>query len=524
MYQIWLKKWEARKNWTENHKEELLGLAEEEIRLLPPNERRKLRRFRATRRRRDEARAGDLTNLSQPSDEASELSSSQQSLPDVVLSGGSIVGAGESAGHSDLSFSPASATTLNLSWSSEWSSGETPETHQQHPPWRNTIISYNAENGPWNSLPPAGDFWIDDAFMSLELPLRGDPTTCNLSHVLYSTKELVMAHAYTIMQGRNESQRAAFTPLSVMEHFWAQLNNCIYLFKLRDWRRAEPLYRRLRNVTEEIFANITPDFLRRLLAAFCPVNFEVNPVVRKGLLKHFGRLARDFWGETHPFPRLIGQLQLDKSSREVSEKSLSCLRDSVIEHSADIETQQPSVDFEANMAMIALQRRNKDFSVAAHSARVLLSNSRERFGSGSLETRDAAEQLAHIYMDTQNLDEAKTLCRERVGSAVGSDALIGVGYQDKRAMRAMEDLAEIERKLGQPQKCIPWLIAAARCAVDIKRPDTYIVHLVDKVIESSRMCDRHEEGLLWRRNFTYNAWGKTDLHFWEKFDAGLIQC
>jgi tRNA threonylcarbamoyladenosine modification (KEOPS) complex Pcc1 subunit len=332
--------------------------------------------------------------------------------------------------------------------------------------------------------------------------------------VLSLTQNLVFRHANAMILGQDGKQRAALTPLPLMEHFWSELNNCIYMFKLRDWQRARPLYENLRKVPSEIFSNLTPDFLRRFFTAFSPVNFLVSPFVRKGLLTQFMRLAREMWTDEHPFAQLIRQLQLDINSREVSEKGLSCLRESVLSELPNVEHQRPSVQFEIDLSIITLQRRSKDFDAAARSASALLMCSKEHFGTGSPEARDAAEQLAHIYMDTQKLKEAKILCQERVGRLTWPrDGWMEYEYNDKRAVRAMEDFAEIERKLDQPQNCMPWLKAAAFCAVNIKRPNIVILHIVDKVMESARMCGEGEEALEWRAKFAHHVWKNQDVDF-----------
>jgi hypothetical protein len=507
MYQIRLQEWGVRKNMTREDKKRILtelGASDD----LAPNEKRKIRRYKADKRRQAEGEETALTDLADPFEEASEsvtgsLSSDATAVHRSYAT--SVVDLGKSAGISNLSLSSAYAATLTprVSVSPESSSWELVGTPLDCPSWTGPRINHNTTDDPWAPV-ALMDEWRISAFMPLERPLPNDPDVSSLPRVLSFTQDLVRSHARTMFLEQDERQRAAFTPPRTMEHFWSDLNNCIYLFKLRDWRRAEPLYKALVGVSSEVFSNVTPDFLRRFFTAFSPVNFQVNPVVRKELLKHFLSRVRELWGSEHSFTRLIYELQLDINSRELSEVALSCLQQSVRGEAPHVERQHPHTDFSIEVSIITLQRRSKDFAAAAHSASTLLTQSKERLGPESPEARDATEQLAHVYMDTQRLEEARALCLERLG-------LINRDHRDKRAMRAMEDLAEIERKLGQPRGCITWLQGAAILAAEIQRPDVVILHIVDKVMESSTMCGKDEEARLWRRDFNRDVWKKPDV-------------
>ena len=88
-----------------------------------------------------------------------------------------------------------------------------------------------------------------------------------------------------------------------------------------------------------------------------------------------------------------------------------------------------SLAFQTERAIIALLRRDGCLDNAARKARTLLSITRSAQDPDYRRTREAAQELAHVYMDTGQLNEAKGLCMIRVGRAVSWDGrMIGAFY------------------------------------------------------------------------------------------------
>lgn len=85
--------------------------------------------------------------------------------------------------------------------------------------------------------------------------------------------------------------------------------------------------------------------------------------------------------------------------------------------------------FQTERAIIALLRRDGCLDDAARKARTLFSTAGSVPDPDSRRTREAAQELAHVYIDTRQLDEAKRLCMICVGRAVSWDGgMIGAFY------------------------------------------------------------------------------------------------
>ncbi len=88
-----------------------------------------------------------------------------------------------------------------------------------------------------------------------------------------------------------------------------------------------------------------------------------------------------------------------------------------------------SLAFQTERAIIALLRRDGCLDDAARKARTLLSITESAPDPDYRRTREAAQELAHVYMDTGQLNEAKGLCMICVGRAVSWDGgMIGAFY------------------------------------------------------------------------------------------------
>jgi hypothetical protein len=80
-------------------------------------------------------------------------------------------------------------------------------------------------------------------------------------------------------------------------------------------------------------------------------------------------------------------------------------------------------------------------------------------------------------------EAAIQLCRYVIGSEMTSEGQ-AYGFRDERAVRGMEDLAEIHRIKGEWKYAVLWLQAAAGIAGEIwEEHDVAKVHIVDKLQE-----------------------------------------
>lgn len=250
----------------------------------------------------------------------------------------------------------------------------------------------------------------------------------------------------TVLFPRTESKTATITPWSTVGEFWTEFNSCIYLFKLRNTERAEPLCGQLSVVSSEVIGDPTPSILTKIIVTLSPINFGVHLSIRQRLLEHFLELAEERWDEDHLATVIVRELQRDNKFRQVTEKALSYVWDSVIDQACCVNHPPSAVELEAQTSIIALLRRDNAIDAAGKEAGDLLAHSESHFGRESAEFREAAKELAHVWLDTLELDEAQELSKQRVGRFVSRDGVIGHSFRDSRAMRALEDLAEIERK------------------------------------------------------------------------------
>lgn len=332
-------------------------------------------------------------------------------------------------------------------------------------------------------------------------PLSHDPTKCNLEWVLKCTQTLMASDSAPLQSLGFETSSTALAPPSAVDSFWSDIYNCIYLYKLRDHRRVQPLFDQLCVASSELLGGLTPTFLRKLFTTFSPLNCRISSYLRGKLLGVILRLVQERWGKGHAVTEILKQLYFDKQSRWVTEKALFCLQKTVRDQPRWKRHTSPTVEFKIETSMITLLRRDRDFDAAATKAKDLLSLSKNYFLPESAKVREATEELAHVYMDMERLDGARELCIRRIGPYEKEGGAITYKFQDSRTMWALEDLAEIERKSRQPEKGVLWLVMAADLGIDLGKSPATVLHVVDKIVDALGLCGRHDEGRLWQHVF-----------------------
>ena len=311
--------------------------------------------------------------------------------------------------------------------------------------------------------------------LSISPPLSRDPTTLDLSRLLRCVQDFSDARLRSPYKDRKQTPD--------LEAFWHNFYNCIYLYKLDNIERAEPLLNQLCSVSSEVLHSLPIDSVSRLLAAFAPVNFRRHPEVRTILLSHFIKMTEEAFGHDNKLTVICKELQKDEDSRYSTETALRCILDSM--HLA----RSPS-QFATEREIIALLRRDKAFDDATQMAESLYQSSQTGAKPKLDEIRSAAMELAHIYMDIGRFDDARGLCMIRVGKAVARDGLIGHEYHDSGVLYALEDLAKIDEESGALKESTVWLGEAAHLARAIKGPSIALTHILDKLVRALRLCGR----------------------------------
>ncbi|KAL8912280.1 MAG: hypothetical protein Q9172_007529 [Xanthocarpia lactea] len=207
------------------------------------------------------------------------------------------------------------------------------------------------------------------------------------------------------------------------------------------------------------------NFLQHLLTSFSPINFRRNPPVRLKLLTHLHTLLSTAFGSQHLLTTICHQLLFDNDTRHATETALSCLHSSLV-------LAHDSLAFQTERAIIALLRRDGCLDDAARKARTLLSITESALQPDHRRTRAAAQELAHVYMDTGYLNEAKRLCMithtlvtHLLKASINAPPFFsGHEYSDSRTLYALEDLAKIEEQLGYWGNSATWLWEAAELA------------------------------------------------------------
>ena len=317
--------------------------------------------------------------------------------------------------------------------------------------------------------------------LSISPPLSRDPTALDLNRLLRCVQDFSDAKL------RSPYKDCEQTP--DLETFWQNFHNCIYLYKLDDIKRARPLLKKLCSVSSEVLHSLSIDSVSRLLASFAPVNFRRHPEVRTILLGHFTKMTEEAFGRDNVLTVICKELQKDEDSRFSTETALRCMLASM--HLA----RSPS-KLATERDIIALLRRDKAFDDAVQMADRLYQSSQTGASPKLDEIRNAAMELAHVYMDIGRFDDAKDLCMVRVGKAVAQDGLVGHEYHDKGALYAYEDLAKIEEEsgmVGALERSTVWLGQAAHLASDIKGPSITLTHILDKLVRAYRLCKKYGE-------------------------------
>ena len=314
--------------------------------------------------------------------------------------------------------------------------------------------------------------------LSISPPLSGDSTTLDLSRLLRCVQNLSDATLGSPDQN--------WEPTPQIETFWHNFHNCIYLYKLDNIERAEPLLKQLCSIPSEVLHRFSIDSVSYLLAFFAPVNFRRHPDVRTILLGHITKMTQEAFGRDNNLTVICKELQKDEDSRHSTEMALRCMLASMYL------ARSPSRSA-TEREIIALLRRDKAYDDAAQMANSLYESSHSGARQNLDEIRNAAKELAHVYMDIGRFDDARELCMVRVGPAVSRDGLIGHEYHDKGVLYALEDLAKIEEESGALERSTVWLGQAADLVRDIKGPSIALTHILDNLVRALRLCGRDED-------------------------------
>lgn len=276
--------------------------------------------------------------------------------------------------------------------------------------------------------------------------------------------------------------------------FWANLKRGIYLVKVQSYPLGVPALNKACTLAPVLLASPASfdfHFLRELFLTLSPVTTRSSPDVRTLLLKHLTQFARLKLGAQHPISIICYELQFDNDDREVSEKALICMLNSIrkyCQQSIDI----TDMEVRLECSIITLLRRDNDLGAAATQAKALLRKTQQRLPAlwnfnQTAETiramkraRMAATELAHIYMDmsSDQYEEALSLCffvltgyPKVVDAHATTPSSLPLIIHDSKSFHTMEDLAKIYNEVGNVRQAMHWLKQATILGKAIFDPD-----------------------------------------------------
>lgn len=307
------------------------------------------------------------------------------------------------------------------------------------------------------------------------LVVSSQATVLNIDLVLSSVRDLCRHDGVVTAQ----SEEAA--------EFWEDIKQAIYLVKTPSIELAWPV---LHKACEKASAAFTSDMialLREIFANLSPTNTRQCPEIRLQIIDYLGNLAEMKLGELHPITVILQQLHFDSQSRNVTERCLSCIVDILSpEHGTP-----HSEALEAQMAMVRLLRHDAEYDQALLIGQRLWYTARNIHGTRSWQARASARELEHVFIDTENFQQALDVCLSIVGhEREATDELVRRGQLDKCAVYTMEDIAMIYEKMGSTDLNIVWLQEALKGARLMWEESVAIAHICDKLNNASSRYGR----------------------------------
>ncbi|CAP71005.1 uncharacterized protein PODANS_6_3760, partial [Podospora anserina S mat+] len=276
--------------------------------------------------------------------------------------------------------------------------------------------------------------------------------------------------------------------------YWATIKNAIYLIKLSaasldgadslPANRAWPALSEAGVIAADAMTSQPFDFLKNLFATLSPANLSARPELRTILLQFLSIQAEESLSANHPITLICQELQRDENCQEVSRRGLQCMLDIFNTRLG----RSRAVTIKLTDSLATLLRRNGEFDAARDIIVELLKSCRQVYGPESDQARATENELAHLYMATEEWDLAIQHCMSVVTrpSGLGEQTEPSL-YQDGIAAHTMEDIAEIYQRQGDLKQCISWLERAASIALIIWGPKSLATsHIVDKMTNIQR--------------------------------------
>ncbi|KAK2747009.1 hypothetical protein CKAH01_18173 [Colletotrichum kahawae] len=223
--------------------------------------------------------------------------------------------------------------------------------------------------------------------------------------------------------------------------YWENVKHAIFIIKsqytsvcgIRLWEGADEMV--LHGSSCDSF-----DFVWELFAVLSPANTAACPDLRQASLRYLRALTATTLHPTHPVTRICGLLLQNGHDNEISELALL---EAWNVFGSRLGYEHPTACRLQRM-LVNTARRLGNMTEAERRARALY-NHACRSGMDSYLSRSCARSLSHVLISSYRYDEAREVCKSIVDSL---QSPVGSVMDDERGVQAMEDLADIELRLG----------------------------------------------------------------------------
>ncbi|KAK4183938.1 hypothetical protein QBC35DRAFT_506976 [Podospora australis] len=326
-------------------------------------------------------------------------------------------------------------------------------------------------------------------------PSLADPKTRSLKTITLSLRDYYDWQLQNIPQGVLPDEYLGNRTTLESTQYWGTIKNALYLIKLsakslehvdnQPASRAWPALSEAGVIAADAMTSQPFDFLKNLFATLSPANMRARPELRGILLQFLTIQAGESLSPNHPITLICQELQRDEDCQEVSRRGLQCMLDIFNTRLG----RSRAVTIKLTDTLATLLRRNGEFDAARDIILELLKSCRQVYGLESDQARATENELAHLYMATEEWEKALEHCMSVVTQP--SNKLLPrtepAFYQDGIAAHTMEDIAEIHQRRGDLKQCIMWLERAASIALEIWGPKSLATgHIVDKMTHIQR--------------------------------------
>ena len=281
---------------------------------------------------------------------------------------------------------------------------------------------------------------------------------------------------------------------------WDDLNNCIYLFKIGNLKRAIPALDKFRGLQAGQVIEPTIHFIMAIFVTLSPINTPWGyPNLRIKLLAHLRAMAVTMLKDSHPLTEILKQMEKDENHSSISEQALVIFEDSFASNR--------TMSFQVRLQRAKITRRKGNTDDATRQLSKLETDCVQHFHRDTDILRSVRTERSHILVAKGKTDlaqgnfgqvqaglvQALSLSLSVLGEFTDTNGTKGYKVNDDVAIHAMEDVAEIHALLGDMRKSMTMLEHAAEVAVGKWNGCVATTHILDKCADTLRKTGREAD-------------------------------